>query len=169
MKAYLRTIAHSTSHADAQLAVRNIISAEFFKGKLKTRFTKKWFPHIQKWSLAYRPDDLILCNTNNDTEGLNEDLKCDDLSGYKNCSQLLLSVVIESFISKHYQMYLELNIRYGDGFKKYAPGIPEFLWNSTKQIVEILLDKIRVTDDIFITKLDNATFIITSVEEGTGL
>lgn len=98
VKVYLRTIAHSTSHADAQLAVRNIISAEFFKGKLKTRFTKKWFLHIQKWSLAYRPD----------------------------CSQLLLSVVIESFISKHYQKYFELNIRYGDGFKKYAPGIPEF-------------------------------------------
>ena len=34
-KAYLRSIAHSTSHADAQVAVRIIMSAEFFKGKLK--------------------------------------------------------------------------------------------------------------------------------------
>ena len=29
--------------------------------------------------------------------------------------------------------------------------------------------KYRVTDDIFITKLDNATFTVTSIEEGTGL
>ena len=31
------------------------------------------------------PDDLILCNTNNGTEQLNEYLKC-ELDEYKNCS-----------------------------------------------------------------------------------
>ena len=80
-KSHLRSITHSTSHADAQLAVRNIMSAEFFKGKLITWFTKTCFPHIRKWCLAYSPDDLILYNTNNGTERLNEDLKYDDLSG----------------------------------------------------------------------------------------
>ena len=133
VKAHLRSIAHSTSHADAQLAVRNIMSAEFFKGKLEIWFAKKWFLRIQKRRLAYRPDDLILCNKNNSTERLNEDLKYDDLSGYKNYSlSELLSVVIESFIPKHYQKYVELNIRYGDGCKTYAPGIPEFLRNRPK-------------------------------------
>ena len=171
VKAHLRSIAHSISHADTRLTVRNIMSAEFFKGKLKTWFTKKWFLHIQKWCLKYRPDDLILCNTNNSTEHLNKDLKYDDLSGYKNCSlSELLSVVIESFIPKHYQKYVELNIRYGDGYKKYAPGIPEFLRNRPKQIVEILQDKMySVTDDLSVTKPENATFTTTSVEEGTRL
>ena len=46
-----------------------------FEGKLKTWFTKTWFPHIRKWCLAYRPDDLILRNTNNATERLNEYVK----------------------------------------------------------------------------------------------
>ena len=72
----------------------------------------------------YRPDDLILCNTNNGTERLNEDLKYDELDGYKNCSlSELLSVLIDSFIPKHYNKYVELNARYGDGCKKCSPGI----------------------------------------------
>ena len=59
-------------------------------------------PNIRRWCLAYRPDDLILCNTNNGTERLNEDLKYDDLDAYKNCSlRELLTVIIESFIPKH--------------------------------------------------------------------
>ena len=128
-----------------------------------------WFPHIGKWCSAYRPDDLILCNANNGTEHLHQDLKYDDLSGYKNCSlSELLSFVIE--LPKHYQKYVELNIRYGDGCKKCAPGIPEFLRNRPRQNVEILLDKMyRVTHDISVTKLDNATFTITSVVEETRL
>ena len=82
----------------------------------------------------------------------------------------LLKVVIEPFIRKHYHKYVELIIRCGDGCKKYAPGIPEFSQNRSKQIVEILLDKMyRVTDGISITKLDNATFDVTSVEESTRL
>ena len=48
-KAHSRSIAHSANHADAQFAVRNIMSAEFLKRKLKTWFTNKWLLHIQKW------------------------------------------------------------------------------------------------------------------------
>ena len=104
------------------------MNADFFNGKVKNWFTKTWLPNIRMWCLAYRPDDLILCNTNNGTERLNEDLKYDDLDGYKNCSlSELLTVIIESFIPKHYSKYVELNIRYCDGCKKYAPGVPEIL------------------------------------------
>ena len=128
-----------------------------------------WLPHLRKWCSAYSPDDLILCNANNGTERLNKDLKYDDLSGYKNCSfSVLLSVVIE--LPKHYRKYVELNIRYGDGCKKCAPGIPEFLRNRPRQNVELLLDKMyRVTDNISVTTLDNATFPVTSVVEETRL
>ena len=117
--------------------------------------------------MAYRPDDLILCNTNNGTERLNEDLKYNELDGYRNCSSSeLLSVLIDSLIPKQYNKYVELT--YGDGCKKYSPGIPHFLRNRPKQIFDILLDKIqRVTKDISFTKTDNFTFSVTSFEEGT--
>lgn len=125
---------------------RNTTSVEIFKGKLKTWFTKTWFPHIRKWCLAYRPDDSPkwVC-------------KVRYFSGNKNCSlNEILSVVITSFIPEHYQKYADMNIRCGNGCKKYAPSIPEFLRNRSKQIVEILLNKTyRVTDGISLTKLDN--------------
>ena len=38
-------------------------------------FVKTLLSHIKRWCLAYRSDDLSLCNTNNGTESLNEDLK----------------------------------------------------------------------------------------------
>ena len=170
VKVYLRSIAHSITHADAQLTVKNLLNAVFYDGRLKNRFTRTWLPHIKRWCLAHRPDDLILHNTNNDTHRLNEDLKYDELDGYKNCSlNELLSVLIDSFIPKRYNKYVcKLNVRYGDGCKKYSPGIPYFLRNRPKQIVDILLDKMqRVTNDISVTKIDNFTFSVTCFEKGT--
>ena len=47
-----------------------------------------------------------------------KDLKYDQLDGYKNCSlSELLSVIIDSFIPKHHNKYVDLNVRYGDGCK----------------------------------------------------
>ena len=106
------------------------MNADFYYGKLKNWFTRTWLPHIKRCCLEYRPDDLILCSTNNGTERLNEDLKYGELDGYKNCSlSELLSVLIDSFLPKRYNKYVELNVRYGDGCKKYSPGIPHFLRN----------------------------------------
>ena len=68
VKVYLRSTAHSITHADAQLTVKNLMNADFYHGKLKNWFTRTWLPHIKRWFWAYRPDDLILCNTNNGTE-----------------------------------------------------------------------------------------------------
>ena len=65
----------------------------------------------------------------------------------------------DSFIPKNYNKYVELNVRYNDGCKKYSLGIPYFLRDRPKQVVDILLDKMqRVTDDISVTKIDNFTF-----------
>ena len=144
------------------------MNADFYHGRLKNWFTRTWLSHIKRWCLAYRPGDLISCNTNNGTERLNEDLKYGELGLYKNCSLTeLLSVLIDSFIPKHYNKHVELNVRFGDGCK-YSPGIPYFLRKRPKQIVDILLDKMqRVADDIFVTKTDNFTYSVTSFEEGT--
>ena len=170
IKTGLRRIAHTISHADCEIAVRDFMASEFFKGKLKNWFTKTWLVHIKRWCLTYRLDDLILCNTNNGTERLNEDLKYDNLDGYKNCSlSELLTVLVNSFVPKHYKRYIELNVKYGDGYKKYASGIPEYLRNRPKQIVDILLEKLyRATPDMKVTNVGhNVSHHVESSEEGT--
>ena len=74
----------------------------------------------------------------------------------------------DPFIRKHYNKYEELNVRYSDGCKKYSLGIPYFLRDRPKQVVDILLDKMqRVTDDISVTKTDNFTFSMTRFKERT--
>ena len=55
----------------------------------------------------------MMVNINNGTERLNEDLKYDELVEYKNCTLSdLLNVVIDKFIPKLYENYIELNVRY---------------------------------------------------------
>ena len=78
----------------------------------------------------------MMCNTNNGTERLNEDLKFDELVEYKNSTlSELLQVLIENFIPKHYEKYIELNVKrkhhniplvkYTSGFRKYQQEIPQ--------------------------------------------
>ena len=55
----------------------------------------------------------MMVNINNGTERLNEDLKHDELVEYKNCTRSdLLNLVIDKFITKLYEKYVELNVRY---------------------------------------------------------
>ena len=121
--------------------MKELMSLECFsQGKLKSWFLKTWSPHIKRWCLAYRPDDLILYNTNNGTERLNEYLKHDELKCLKqSCLSEVLVILVNSFIPKHYKKYIEFNFRYGDGCKRYASGIPYFLKNCPKKIVEMQL------------------------------
>ena len=64
------------------------------------------------------PNDQMMCHRNNGTERLNEDLKYDELVGYKNCTlNEFLQVLIENFIMrKHYEKYIELNVKLTSGF-----------------------------------------------------
>ena len=84
----------------------------------------------------------MMCNTNNGTERLNEDLKYDELVEYKNCTlSELLQVLIENFISKHCEKYIELNIKCTSGFRKYQQEIPQYWQNRPKWYVLDLLEK----------------------------
>ena len=68
-----------------------------------------------------RPDYM----QHNGTERVNEDLKYDKLVGYKNCTlSELFQVLIENFIPKHCEKYIELNAKYTSGFWKYQQEIP---------------------------------------------
>ena len=68
-----------------------------------------------------------MCNTNNGTERLIEDLKYDELVRYKNCTlSELLQLFIENFIPRHYEKYIELNVKYTSGFRKQQKEIPQY-------------------------------------------
>ena len=47
VKVYLRSIAHSITHSDAQLTVENLMNADFYQGRLKNWFTRTWLPHFK--------------------------------------------------------------------------------------------------------------------------
>ena len=62
----------------------------------------------------------MMVNTNNGNERLNVDLKYDELVEYKSCTLCdLLNVVIDKFIPKLYEKYIELNLRYTSCYKEY--------------------------------------------------
>ena len=83
-----------------------------------------------------------MCSTNNGTERMKEDLKYDELFGYKNCTlSALLQVLLENFSPKHYEKYVELNVRYTAGFSKYQEEIPQYWQNRPKWYVLNLLGK----------------------------
>ena len=130
-------------------------------------------PYIKRRCLTYRPNDLILCNTNNGTERLNEDLKYDELKGLMKQTLLseVLVILVNSFKPKHYENYIKFNLCYGNGCKRYASDIPYFLKNRPKKIVEILLlEKMyTVVPKAEINRLDQYTFKVNHDEECTGI
>ena len=90
-------------------------------------------PETKRRFIAYRPNDLMMCNTNNGTETLNEGLKYDDLVGYKNCTLIsLLQVLIKNVNPKYFEMYIELKVKYIFGFWKYQKEIPQYWQNRSK-------------------------------------
>ena len=69
----------------------------------------------------------MMCNTNNGTERPIEDLKYDKLVGYKKWT--LSELVQVLIIPKHYEKYIELNVKYTSDFRKYQQEIPQYLQN----------------------------------------
>ena len=85
---------------------------------------------------------MILTNTNNGTERLNKELKSNDLENYRKCTLTeMLKVVIQEFLPKLYDRYVELNIKYTEKHKKYETAPPPFLKNRPRKIIDHLLDR----------------------------
>ncbi|XP_057297349.1 uncharacterized protein LOC130627119 [Hydractinia symbiolongicarpus] len=134
-------------------AVEDLKKWELYSGKLKKWFEGTWLPEIKRWALAFRPDDLMLCNTNNGTERLNEDIKYDELEGYRSCTlSELLKIIVESFLPKLYDKYVEMNVKYTSGYKKYQSSIPPFLHDRPRWFVRDILDK---RDKVTTTMVDS--------------
>ena len=72
----------------------------------------------------------MMCNTNNGTERPIEDLKYDELVGYKKWT--LSELVQVLLIPKHYEKYIELNVKYTSDFRKYQQEIRQYLQNRPK-------------------------------------
>lgn len=59
-----------------------------------------------------------MCNTNNGTERINEELKYEDLEGCVNSTiSELLTIIIEEFLPRRYENYVEMNVVYSSGHK----------------------------------------------------
>ena len=69
-----------------------------------------WYPELKRWSLFYRPKDMLQCNTNNGVERLNRSLKYEHLDGNKCSLSTLIEEIVFRFIPKLQQNYLELNV-----------------------------------------------------------
>ena len=132
------------------MAVSDLRSWQYFKGNFADYFNNTWYPEIKKWCLAYRPDDLFRCNTNNGTERLNEELKHNELDGYKNCTlSELMCVMIESFLPNLYEKYVSLNVQYTTGYKGYSKFVPEYMINRPGPLVDFMIEKLgKVTPDM---------------------
>ena len=83
VKCRLRRMAHASSREELDKSIKDFLSWEHFTGKLKVWFTKKWLPEIKRWTVYFRPNQLMLTNTNNGTERLNRELKTEELVDYK--------------------------------------------------------------------------------------
>ena len=85
-----------------------------------------------------------MVHTNNGTKRLiNEDLKYDELVEHKNCTLSdLLNVVIDRFIPKLYEKYIELNVRYTSCYKGYDRCIPFYMHDRPKWIVDDMIEKL---------------------------
>ena len=84
VKGRLWRIANSRTVAECSVAVNGLCTWDHFNNQLADYFNKTWYPELTKWCLAYRPDDLFPCNTNNGTESLNESLRYTELDGYNS-------------------------------------------------------------------------------------
>ena len=53
----------------------------------------------------------------------------------------MLKVVIQEFLPKLYDRYVELNIKYTEKHKKYESALPPFLENRPRKIIDHLFDR----------------------------
>ena len=83
-------------------------------------------------------------NANNGTKRLNNDLKYDELVQYKNCciSSDLLDLIIDRFIPKLYEKYIELTVRYMSCYKGYDQSIPFYMHYRPKRFVDDIIEKL---------------------------
>ena len=71
------------------------------------------------------------------------------LVGWKNCTLSELStIVIESFLPKLYEKYVELNVKFTSGYKKYQESIPESLHNRPRFIVQNIDEEYRTFEQL---------------------
>ena len=142
VKCRLRRIAHAVNEEELRSSLVAFYNWEKYTGKLENWFSKTWFREIKRWCVFYRPIDLILTNTHNGTERLNKELKSNDLENYRKCTLTeILKVVIQEFLPKLYDRYVELNIKYTEKHKKYETAPPPFLKNRPRKIIDHLLDR----------------------------
>ncbi|KAK1901752.1 Ribosome-binding protein 1, partial [Dissostichus eleginoides] len=141
----LRDIAHSHTEEEFKrhILVLQTNTNWLTNERLRRWFNTKWLPRDKRWVNVYKTKSLkVAIYTNNGVERQNKTLKHTFLEGYKNCSlSELLTVVVSDFLSKAYQKYIELNVMFSDGYRKYNTNLPQYLQNRPRAIAQHILDR----------------------------
>ncbi|XP_028417456.1 uncharacterized protein LOC114541851 [Dendronephthya gigantea] len=111
--------------------------------KLSRWFSNTWLPEAEKWAQAFRGDDLITAvHTNNGIERQNEAFKYDYLKREKNNTlSAMLTILTQQFLPESYTKYVQLNVRYSDGYSKYNSALPPFLNNRPRDMVNHIIKR----------------------------
>ena len=77
----------------------------------------------------------MICNTNNETERINEELKYEDLDRCFNSHiSELLTIIVKEFLPRRYERHVQMKVFCSSGFKKHQLEMPSYLWNPPKTI-----------------------------------
>ena len=108
----------------------------------------------------------MICNTNNETERINEELKYEDLDRCFNSHiSELLTIIVKEFLPRRYEWHVQMKVFCSSGFKKHQLEMPSYLWNPPKTILRDILKKMGIVSPEMIASikpvpnLPNATYL----------
>ncbi|CAH1268941.1 KLHL41 [Branchiostoma lanceolatum] len=135
----LRAIASASTQEEYVTRKNQLEESEVWKGneKLQTWLSRHWIPEAKRWVHFFRAEDLkVAIYTNNGIERQNESLKYGHLEGFKNSPiSEMLTRVVTSFLPETHRKYIELNVRYSEGYSVYSSKLQPFLKNRPRDMV----------------------------------
>ncbi|XP_035205452.1 uncharacterized protein LOC118180475 [Stegodyphus dumicola] len=141
----LRAIANAPTQDEMVAAIEVLKSWNQYEA-VKDYFELTWFKEIERWALAYKPNDLFI-NSNNGVERLNEELKYRYLQGYKNCMlSEIIKILVEKFLPERYRIYVRKNLSMLSQARLYNEHVPNYLINKPKWLIDHIKTKLRAAE-----------------------
>ncbi|XP_054272917.1 uncharacterized protein LOC128993182 [Macrosteles quadrilineatus] len=140
---YLRRIANAPTIQAMEEAINALKSwLPYETTPLKDYFENTWMKEVERWAIAYKPDDMYV-NTNNGVERLNKELKYNYLTGLRSCTlSEMISVILKEFLPERYLAYVRENLKLSSLSKKYDQSIPSYLHGRPKWFIDHVITKI---------------------------
>ena len=96
----------------------------------------------------------MICNTNNETERINEELKYEDLDRCFNSHiSELLTIIVKELLPRRYERHVQMKVFCSSGIKKHQLEMPSYLWNPPKTILRDILKKMGIVSPEMIASI----------------